>query len=58
MTKRFRISMQLSELYEVVAETEEEAYEMIALGQVEPIDKEYWGDDNVWEVNDDSDQKI
>lgn len=55
MIKRYRITMQASEMYEVEAENEDEAYEMIALGQVEPIDKEYWGDDNIWEVKDDSD---
>ena len=42
--------MQSSELYEVEAENVDEAYETIALGLVEPIDKEYWGDDNIWEV--------
>ena len=50
MTKKFRISMQSTELYEVVAENLDEAYEMIALGQVEPLDKEYFGDDIVEEI--------
>jgi len=54
MIKRFRISMQSTELYEVVAENEEEAYEMIALGEVEPIAKEYFGDDDIREVEDES----
>ena len=58
MIKRFRISMQSTELYEVEAENEEEAYEMIALGEVEPIAKEYFGDDDIREMNDDSDKEV
>lgn len=58
MIKRYRITMQASEMYEVEAENEEEAFETIALGLVEPIDKEYFGDDNIWEVKDDSDKEV
>ena len=47
---RYKIVMQLRELYEVDAENLDEAYEMIALGQVEPLDKEYFGDDIVEEI--------
>jgi hypothetical protein len=52
MIKKYLVSMQSTELYEVEAENEEEAYEMIALGEVEPIAKEYFGDDDIREVND------
>ena len=47
---KYRIVMQSRELYEVEAESEDEAYEMIAIGEVEPIDKEYFGDDIVEEI--------
>lgn len=47
---RYKIIMQSRELYEVDAESEDEAYEFIAMGQVEPIDKEYFGDDIVEEI--------
>ena len=50
MIKKYRITMQASEMYEVEAENEDEAFETIALGMVEPIGKEYFGDDNIWEV--------
>ena len=50
----YRIVMQSRELYEVDTENLDEAYEMIALGQVEPLDKEYFGEDIVEEINDDS----
>jgi hypothetical protein len=46
----YKIVMQARELYEVDAESEDEAYEMIAIGQVEPIDKEYFGEDIVEEI--------
>lgn len=46
----YKIVMQLRELYEVDAENLDEAYEMIALGQVEPSDKDYFGDDIVEEI--------
>ena len=49
----YRIVMQSRELYEVDTENLDEAYEMIALGQVEPLDKEYFGEDIVDEINDD-----
>lgn len=58
MIKKYRITMQASELYEVEAESEQEAFETIALGMVEPIGKEYFGDDNIWEVENDSDQEV
>lgn len=47
---RYKIVMQLRELYEVDAENLDEAYEMIALGQVEPSDRDYFGDDIVEEI--------
>jgi hypothetical protein len=46
----YRIVMQSRELYEVDTENLDEAYEMIALGQVEPLDKEYFGEDIVEEI--------
>ena len=46
----YKIVMQSRELYEVDAENLDEAYEMIALGQVEPLDKEYFGEDIVEEI--------
>jgi hypothetical protein len=46
----YKITMQSREVYKVEAENEDEAYEMIAIGQVEPIDKQYFGDDIVEEM--------
>ena len=48
--KKYLISMRSTELYEVDAENEEQAYEFIALGEVEPIAKEYFGDDDIREI--------
>ena len=48
--KLFRISMHCAELYEVEAEDEDEALDIISLGEEEPIEKEYYGDDEIWEV--------
>lgn len=47
MTKRYRIIMQSREMFDVEAETEEEAYEIISVGEIEPIFKKYFGDDIV-----------
>lgn len=52
MIKKYLISMQSTELYEVEAENEEEAFEIISFGEVEPIAKEYFGDDNIREIKD------
>ena len=48
--KKYQISMHCAELFEVEAESEEEAFDIISLGEVEPIEKEYYGDDEIWEV--------
>jgi hypothetical protein len=50
MSKKYRISMQSIETYVVDAENEDKAYEKIAYGEVEPTDKEYYGDDIVEEI--------
>ena len=50
---RFRIITKVRELYDIEAENEAEAYEMIALGEVEPITKKYFDDDIVIEGEDD-----
>ena len=50
MIKKYLISMQSTELYEVGAGNEEEAFEIISLGEVEPIAKEYFGDENIQEI--------
>ena len=52
MIKKYLISMQSTELYEVGAENEEEAFEIISLGEVEPVAKEYFGDDDIQEIKD------
>ena len=39
-----------SEIYEVEAEDEDEALEIISLGEIEPIDKEYYDEDEVREI--------
>ena len=48
--KLFRISMHCAELYEVEAEDKEEASELVLCGNREPIWKEYYGEDEIWEV--------
>ena len=48
--KTYQISMHCAELYEVEAENEDEAFDIISLGNEEPIEKEYYGDDEIWEV--------
>ena len=48
--KTYQISMHCAELYEVEAEDEDEALDIISLGEEEPIEKEYYGDDEIWEV--------
>ena len=48
--KTYRISMHSAELFEVEAESEEEALEIISLGEIEPIHKEYYGEDEIMEI--------
>lgn len=50
MAKVYRITTQVTEFYEVEADSEEQAIEKLSLGDIEPIHKEYWGDDNVKEI--------
>ena len=48
--KKFQVIMHASEIYEVEAEDEDEALEIISLGDLEPVDKEYYGEDEVREI--------
>ena len=48
--KKFQVIMHASEIYEVEAEDEDEALEIISLGEIEPIDKEYFDEDEVKEI--------
>jgi hypothetical protein len=49
---RFRIIMTARELYDVEAETETEAYELIETGQTDPIYKKHFGENIVIEGED------
>ena len=42
--------MHCAELFIVEAESEEEAFDIISLGEIEPIEKEYYGEDEIMEI--------
>ena len=42
--------MHISEIYEVEAEDEDEALAIVSLGEIEPICKEYYGEDEITEI--------
>ena len=48
--KKFQVIMHASEIYEVEAEDEDEALEIVSCGEIEPIDKEYYDEDEVREI--------
>ena len=48
--KKFQVIMHASEIYEVEAENEDEALEIVSCGEIEPIDKEYYDEDEVREI--------
>ena len=48
--KKYQISMHCAELFIVEAESEEEAFDIISLGEIEPIEKEYYGEDEIMEI--------
>jgi hypothetical protein len=47
---KFRISRALTEFYVIEAKTEEEALEILSYGDIDAMDKEYWGEENIREI--------
>ena len=48
--KKFQVIMHASEIYEVEAEDEDEALDLVSCGDLEPVDKEYYGEDEITEI--------
>ena len=48
--KKFQVIMHVSEMYIVKAKDEDEALDLVSCGDLEPTDREYYGEDEIWEV--------